>query len=309
MPIRLTLEEFINRSNIIHNNKYDYSLVDYKNSGIKVDIICPNHGIFKQKPNDHLSGHRCRKCGTEKMGVGQTLSQNQFIQKANSVHGVGTYDYSKIKYENSDKKIPIICHKHGIFYQTPIGHTSGKGCIQCGYDKNADKCRSSKEEFIDKSIKIHGDRYDYSLVNYVNSNDKVIIICKKHNKKFLQAPISHLIGRGCNICNESIGEKKISIWLDNNNINYIRQKTFKTCKDKLVLHFDFFLPIENLLIEFDGEQHFKPTKYRDGVTQFESIVRKDKIKDKWALDNGIKMLRIKYTDIKKIDEILKIHIF
>ena len=101
------------------------------------------------------------------------LSTEQFIIKAREKHG-DKYDYSKVEYQNNTTNIIIICKEHGDFLQQPSNHLMGKGCKKCG-----GRTIENTEEFIDKSIELHGDKYDYSKVEYIKSNDKVIIICKE----------------------------------------------------------------------------------------------------------------------------------
>lgn len=117
-------------------------------------------------------------------------SKNQtFIEKAIAVHG-DVYDYSLTCYVNSKEKVQIICKEHGVFEVTPNGHLRGNGCKSCGIESRASKCRGNKEDFIKKATEIHGDRYDYSNVEYINSLTEVEIICKEHGK-FLQTPKIH----------------------------------------------------------------------------------------------------------------------
>jgi len=114
------------------------------------------------------------------------------------MHG-NAYDYSKVEYVGNKIKVIIICKLHGEFEQTPMQHLCGCGCSKCGYIRNGVNSRSNTEEFIEKSKKMHSHKYDYSLVNYVNTNTKVIIICKEHGE-FEQSPNEHLDGRGCSKC-------------------------------------------------------------------------------------------------------------
>lgn len=127
---RYTKEDFIRVANEKHNNKYDYSLVDYVNSQGKVKIICPVHGVFEQKANNHMNGLGCRLCANEENAKRQTKSAEEFIKKAREVHG-DKYDYSKVVYENWNKKVCIICPTHGEFWQTPGNHLHGWGCKKC----------------------------------------------------------------------------------------------------------------------------------------------------------------------------------
>lgn len=135
---KLTKEEFVNRAMNVHGNEYDYSLVDYINSRINVDIVCKKHGDFSQKPNDHLSGNGCRKCQYEMISKKNKFSDEHFIVKAKKIHG-NRFDYSLTKYDGYENKIIIICNKHGKFEQTPHNHLSGYGCRKCRASHNEEK--------------------------------------------------------------------------------------------------------------------------------------------------------------------------
>lgn len=128
---RLTTEDFTKRSNIIHNNTYDYSLVVYSTSMVKVDIMCGIHGLFTQTPNDHMNGkYGCPRCGQEKTVKDRRSNTHQFTIKANSIHH-NMYDYSAVAYTNAISKVDIRCAKHGMFRQTPDKHLGGTRCPKC----------------------------------------------------------------------------------------------------------------------------------------------------------------------------------
>jgi very-short-patch-repair endonuclease len=155
--------------------------------------------------------------------------------------------------------------------------------------------RKTTEQFIEESKLIHGDKYDYSSVNYINNKTNVKIICPIHGD-FEQRPDDHLNGHGCEKCNDSSGEKTIINYLLKNNILFETQKRFNSCKNKRKLPFDFFIPSKNICIEFDGIQHFKPIKIWGGTPNLKYIQNNDKIKNKFCEDNGIKLIRIKYSE-------------
>ena len=165
MPKKKTKEEFIKEARELHGDKYDYSKVEYIGALKKVCIICPEHGKFWQEASGHLKGQGCPKCSGKYI---PTIEE--WIEKARKVHG-DKYDYSKVKYIDSKSKVCIICPIHGGFEQTPHNHLGGQGCPTCG------KCIPTKEEWIAEARKVHGDKYDYSKVDYVNSRTKVCIIC------------------------------------------------------------------------------------------------------------------------------------
>ncbi|MFW6243197.1 MAG: hypothetical protein ACOC2W_03465 [bacterium] len=279
----------------LFENKYDYSLVTYKGIHQKVKIICPKHGIFEQRLDHHLNGHGCSSCSNNKKKW-----TNDFIKKSKDVHG-DKYDYSLVEYLNNNTKVKIICKEHGIFEQSPSNHFMGKGCKKC---KGLNV--SSNDDFIKKSKEIHGDKYDYSLSIYINSKTKVKIICPIHGI-FEQIPSNHIhkkLKQGCPFCNESKGEKEIKKILDNLNINYIPEyKLYETNKNH-PLRADFYLPKYNLVIEFNGVQHYKPIKKFGGVDTYLSTILRDKRKIKLCNKNNIKIIHIKYNQINEIEMII-----
>lgn len=187
---RKTTEQFIAEARAVHGDRYDYSKVDYKGKDVKVCIICPIHGEFWQLPSNHLRGSGCYSCNRVDK---QTMPLSEFIRCAIEAHGC-KYDYSKVKYKNSITPVCIICPVHGEFWQRPIDHLQGKGCRKCGGTD-----RLTTEEFIRRARLVHGDKYDYSKVVYVNGRTEVCIICPIHGE-FWQKPQNHLHGRGCHEC-------------------------------------------------------------------------------------------------------------
>lgn len=296
-------ENFLRKSIIIHNNKYNYSKSVYKNRDTKIEIICPIHNSFFQNPHNHMYGEGCPKCGELIRLSHRTSSTKEFICKAKRVYG-NKYDYSKFFYIRSFVKGIIICPKHGEFLQTPNSHLCG---VECPYCFGTPKKNTST--FINNAINLWSDTYDYSLVNYNGNKEKIIIICKKHGN-FLQRPNDHLSGYGCPKCQSSKGELKILNFLKNHNIIYQYQKTFKDCRNPTtnqMLKFDFYIPSKNLLIEYDGEQHFKIGdfgSFKFTKQDLNDVRQRDKIKSHYAKLNNIKLLRIKYTKLNKIDTIL-----
>ena len=192
----LTTEEFIEKANIMHGiGKYNYSKVKYVNANTEVIIICPKHGEFLQTPHTHLSGHGCPMCKYERLSNLHKLTTEEFIKLANETHGLGKYDYSKVKYINANEDVIIICPKHGEFSQRASHHLSGHACPTCSGNK-----KSTTEEFIEKANDKQGyGTYDYSKVEYINAKTEVVIICPKHGE-FLQTPTNHLNGDGCPKC-------------------------------------------------------------------------------------------------------------
>ena len=198
MGKKLTKEEFIDRAKSIYGDKYDYSKVDYIDTKTKVCIICPKHGEFWQTPNTHLQGSGCRKCWYESYSRNKHYTKEIFINKCKKKYG-DKYDYSKVEYINSTTKVCLICPEHGEFWQKPVLFLRGHGCQKCGINRRNINKKLSTDGFIKRAKKIHGDKYDYSNVEYVNANAKVCIICPEHGE-FWQKPAMHLLGQGCKKC-------------------------------------------------------------------------------------------------------------
>ena len=304
----LTTTEFIKKATEIHGDKYDYSHVDYLNSQTKVEIVCEKHGSFWQTPNLHTSHTQgCPTCGRNRL----KLTLDAFIRKANSVHH-NKYDYSNVVYKNNIEKVVVICPFHGKFLQSPTVHLSNHGCPQCKNEGVKKRQQKSTADFLMGARGVHGDRYDYSQVDYQNCEKKVKIICRIHGE-FLQTPSGHINHKdGCPKCNLSKGEGEISLWLDNNNIDYVHQFKFPDCRNPKTnwqLKFDFYVPSKNTLIEYDGPQHFivdaRLAKYKFTQKDLDGIKYRDKLKSDYASSNGIKLLRINYLGKKDIRNVLQ----
>jgi len=273
-------ETFIEKARAVHGDKYDYSKVEYINAHTKVCIICPIHGEFLIRPNNHLNGQGCSDCGGTKK-----LNTKSFIQKAMLIYG-DKYDYSKVEYKNNKTKVCITCPIHGDFWMRPNDHLNYHGCPDCGGTK-----KLTNNEVKHRFNEIHGDKYDYSKVEYVDANTKVCIICPKHGE-FWQPPHDHLKGCGCPTCNESALEKHLFDFLTDRNISFKSQKKFNWLgKQRL----DFYIPKYNIAIECQGIQHFEN---RDFFEPLEIIQERDKLKKQLCEEHGIKVLYYSNLDIE-----------
>lgn len=295
-----SLDTFITKANIKHNNKYTYCNFVYTKSFTRGVITCEEHGDFLQTPSSHLQGAGCPACANNDKSKLYASNNTQFIVKANKKHN-NKYIYDDFVYKNSHTKSIITCPLHGSFYQSPASHLAGSGCIKCSstYIKDT-SC------VIENFQKIHGSLYDYSRVIYEGANKKVNIICSHHGI-FRQTPQKHRIGQGCPKCNKSFGERIIASVLDSLNESYETQKTFSDLIHIKPLSFDFYILRGKIAIEFDGEQHFRPIKYFGGDERFKQIIARDKIKTNYCKEKGIRLIRIPYWDINNIPSILENH--
>lgn len=211
------MTEFILKARKIHGDIYDYSKSEYKDMNTLICIICPKHGIFWQTPYNHICGEGCPHCGQIKKLKDSTI---RFIKGAKLIHG-DIYDYSKVKYINTEKKVCITCPKHGDFWKSPHDHICGDGCPRCGQNINF-----TKKNFLKSSKIIYGDIYDYSKVKFIDLTTDVCIICPKHGK-FYQKPYAHIRGDGCPHCEE---ERRIELE---------KEKFLKKAKDVHMDKYDY----------------------------------------------------------------------
>lgn len=193
--------------------------------------------------------------------------------------------------------ITITCRVHGDFIQTPANHIFAKShCPKCP------KCNTkpTTREFIERAERVHGNKYIYNKVTYSDAHTPVFIICKLHGG-FLQNPTHHISGKqGCPICKESKGEKFVSGILNAMDITYVKQKTFADCRNPLTrypLKYDFYLPGFNILIEYNGEQHYRTIRRWHGdKTKLKIIQDRDNLKREYAAKRGYTFLVLKYDD-------------
>jgi ssDNA-binding Zn-finger/Zn-ribbon topoisomerase 1 len=223
------------------------------------------------------------------------LTQEEVIDRFKAVHG-DKYDYSKVVYVRMKSKVTIICPEHGEFDQNPEEHyRSGHGCPKCGKIRMAKAQSLTTEQFIEKAQKRHWVKYDYSKVDYIRATDKVIIICPKHGE-FSQVAQDHLAGRGCWQCSNSKGEMLVAEILTKYGIGYKPEYWFDDLlSDKgYPLRFDFRLD-NGVLIEYDGQQHYKHMENWILKEDFERLQEHDRRKIEYCERNGLTLVRFPYT--------------
>ena len=169
---------FIEKARQIHNDKYDYSKVNYVNSRTKVCIICPTHGEFWQTPHNHLKGYGCAECGKEKSHLSKMTTED-FIVKSKEIHD-NKYDYSKAYYKTCDTKVCIICPEHGEFWQTPSNHINGSGCPKCANEKRKNALLKDTKLFIDAATLIHNGKPEDEIISLFSEIEH-----QQHNREIL----------------------------------------------------------------------------------------------------------------------------
>ena len=293
-----TTEEFVSKPKEIYGDRFDYSKTFYTTLRTKLEIVCRKHGPFKLYPYAHFTGNGgCRVCSRNK-----PITTEEYIQRAKSLHG-NLYDYSEINYISGRNKVTIICRKHGKFEVTANEHireNRASNCKKCVYDMN----RLSNTVFITRARQIHGDLYDYSLVDYHRADQKIKIICKKHGV-FKQTSDSHWAGGGCSHCRGRISKKETA-WLDSLNVlKEYRQISLIMSSGKRY-EVDAFDPINNTVYEFNGDYwHGNPAKF-DGDTwnqrtscTFGELYQKTLSKKQELILNNYNVISIWENDFKK----------
>ena len=289
-----TNEEFINKL----KQKFPdiIPLEEYINALTKIKFkctICENE--FYSKPNNLLNtAHGCPKCSIKKVHDKQKLKGKEAFLKAIE---------SKFKlldqYQDMKTYVTLQCLKCGHIWEVkPYNICTGYGCPKCKYKRIADIRRTPQEEFIKKAKMIHP-TYNYSKVQYINSDTKVCIICPKHGE-FWQSPDSHVNGKcGCPKCRQSRGEQLVNSILDQLNLPYKRQYQIKNdtpFRKTNLAYIDFYLKLNNqeFFIEYNGELHYISKKHFGGDLKLQEQQQRDQNLRNYCKAHNIKLLEIPY---------------
>ena len=273
---------FLKRAHEIHDEKrkqaglppYDYSRTYFTKVTEKIEYDCPLHGPQIQLADSHIKGSGCKKCGII-LSSKNNISKNEWIKLCHKVHdekrkqaGLPPYDYSEIKYINSHNIVKnIICPIHGPFDQLANSHKRGHGCRKCGFESAGEKLFNTTNQAINNFQKIHGNKYDYSEMNYNGMNDYIYPICPIHGK-FKVWATNHLQGTGCQKCDilkhRSSKEIELFDFLKENITEKIQSNNRQILQNRKEI--DIYIPSKNIGIEFNGIRYhselFKPNNYK-----------------------------------------------
>lgn len=288
-----------------------------KSSERKVKVVCDNCGCEYEIAWNHYMEHPtytyCGKCrNTRRYQNNLSKRQDKLYIKLLKVCNNRGYALitTKSEIKNNTTYIEYICPIHGIQKARLNNLINGKGCPECAKDARRKMYQLSADEVEHRISECGGvllNKEEY--INQTTSNLRVL--CPQCGNEFVASlrNFTQHGGQVCDDCNtaESIGEMKIRMYLESNNIHFIQEYWFSDCRDKNPLPFDFYLPNNNVIIEFDGRQHFEETNHF--TYSFDKVKEHDKIKNKYCYDNGIKLIRISYKQINKIDEILNKELF
>lgn len=238
------LQQFIET----HGSRYDYSLVNYTGAHVKVDILCKEHGVFKQTPNSHVKGSNCPLCANQ--AAKDTLES--FLQKLPEPFK-NKYDFSKVLYIDSVTKVEVICKDHGVFKTIPRSLLRGHGCKKCANVVVGSKNKLKPSDILLKANIVHDNKYIYSpIIDYKSNKDLLDITCPFHGI-FKQAVVSHLRGQGCPTCAKELYRSKAEKDL----VKFITSFGYKVLINYRPiwlngLEIDIYIPLLNLAIEYNG---------------------------------------------------------
>lgn len=240
----------------------------------------------------------CPRCAIEVRNKNEMISHDNFVarvkKKNSNIKIIG-------KYTGMKHRIDVECSICGNQW-APIADSIANcntGCPVCGRDKVSEKKRMSHNDFVNR-CKLA----DVTPIEeYTGLRNKILVRCNKCGEEYMAPPASLLAGHGCPLCRQSKGERIISLCLNENNIKFIPQYMFDICRDKNPLPFDFYLPEDNVCIEYDGEQHFRAVNYFGGEEGLAIRQKHDDMKTKFCNNNKIKLIRIRYDSINTITDV------
>lgn len=287
MVKRKTHEEFILEISPILKEGYEV-LSKYTKSSATISvrhIACSN--IWNITPNNLKRGRRCPQCSNRSSLEKEKRKVDSFTKGAVTLIGV---------YEAHDATTDFLCNVHKLKFKSATSSVL-RGRVSCDLCKKENRSasqRKTKAQFLKDLHSKHGDNITCTG-EYVNTHTKTSFLCARCETNFQSEPNSVIRISGCPHCSSSKGEDFIGKHLTAINVAFEKQKKYSDCRDYRPLPYDFFLPLENILIEYDGAQHFKPVAFFGGIDGYRDRVRKDAIKTSYAYEKGITLIRIPYT--------------
>lgn len=307
---KFSYEKFVIKSKEIHGNQFSYPVNQiYHNCFSKLNITCNTckADIITNYANHIHSKVGCKKCSSEKNAIKRRHGYQKFVENALVIHRENFFYPVYQQYLNARTPLNVFCKKHQKYFSTTymLHITAKRGCFICSNRAIANKRIHGYDLFVARAKEIHGDKYGYfSDQVYKNNLTKFPVFCKKHDKIFQTSYSLHVYEKcGCPDCGRkrSKGENLIKNFLIQNNIEFIEQYNPEGLKDKRKLYIDFYLPTVRLLVEFQGEQHFRPTINFGGVTTLIPQLKRDQIKRKYAYDNKYEFLTIEKYQLKDLE--------
>lgn len=280
----------------------------YKNLTTRMNCFCTKHNCDTRKNmQEILNGQGCYYCGIEKLSEMHFLSEKvvqDFINLLNP--------HIKLsKYNGNKEASEFYCTKHNKYfrkyYNTLLQCSSG--CEDCYKENIRERQSIGIEEFKYRLNKIHPELI--IIGEYINNVTPIKVYCKKHNYTYSLTPVALLNRKTC--CDKTritYKEEQVCKLLEEKwHFNITRQKKFDDCIDDRCLRFDIYLNDYNILIEFQGEQHYKPVKYSsetwdEANRKFEYVQKHDLIKKNYCKKHNISLIEIPYWEFEDLEYFL-----
>ena len=300
-----TTSEFLEIVHSLVGDEYEF-YGEYINSQTRMDVLHKVCGHkYKVIPNNFTRGTRCPRCD------GRFKTEDDF---KNDLHTIINDSHEYLGgFVNYITHVNVRHKKCGFEYKTTpsnLFNGRGHGCRKCGQKATTEALKRSDEDFVKEVKKLVGVKYTF-LEKYDVGGKKIRAIHNECGHIYNVEPRAFLEGNRCPKCRSSKGEVRIMDFLDSVGVGYIHQYRDVNCKNIRVLPFDFLVNHHDrkLIIEFDGEQHFKPVQIgrmskEDAIKNYESQVLRDNIKNDFCIENDIPMLRIPYWDYENVEEIV-----
>lgn len=301
-----TTDDFKNEIKKIHPNIEIIGEYISVNKNIKCRCLLDGYE-WNANPKNLLNGEGCKKCASIKNGIFCRHTQEWFDEKMKKIHPnieVLT-PYITIK-----DKVKCKCLLDDYIWETtPDALINNKtGCVKCSNRRTGERCRKTNKEFLEQLKLINPNIIP--LEEYIDDHTKIQCKCKIHNYIWSVAP-NKILRRytGCPKCSASGSENKLNFILEKWGYRYEIEKKYDDCKDQKCLPFDKYLPDFNILIECDGEQHFKPVTFgifseEEALEKFKTTQKHDKMKNEYCEKNGIPLIRIPYWENQNMESYL-----
>lgn len=292
-----THEQFVEE---VRNINPDITVVGtYKNSHTKIEFRCKEGHKWVTTPSNVLMGKTCLTCANIQSSLRQRKSQEQFVEEVRNLHP----DITVIgEYVNSNTKIEFMCSKGHVWKTAPHNILDGCSCPTCKGEKISAQKTKSHKQFVNELLQVSPDIT--VLGEYKGTFTKIKTKCNKCGHEWESMPCNLLAGCGCPKCATSKGEKMVEEYLERHNVVFETQKRFKDCVDQRPLPFDFYLPEYNMLIEYQGAQHYMATRRMGDEEGLIYRQKHDCIKREYCKTKKINLLEIPYTKFSHISEIL-----
>lgn len=298
---RKDLNEYDGKS-LAESKGFEYVGMSRHDKKIWIKFICPKHRQYGVQEMPYNNMKRvvvgCQHC------IGRNDDEEDVLREMYESN-----PSMKIleSYKGRTKKIKMLCLTHNVISnKTPNEVINGKGCYYCGLDKLSKHQKIAEDVFLQR---LHN-KYPHILLNkgydcITSDADFHCYICDCN----WVDKASYVLRRGCPICDSTSMEKEIGKILTKHNINYKTQYSFADCKDQRALPFDFYLTDYNILIEYDGQQHYRPVNFggiddKRANQNFETTCLHDSIKTSYCEINKIPLLRIPYWESENVESII-----